>query len=434
MPAKHRHNRKTSPVKARAVPCLCREVVWVDSSKLRKKAIQDCQRARTTFEKAEKELEVYESVDVPAYHRWYRTQFGPLIEQGRTLQQKIHELQFRMQRVASYAGLKGCSFQESADFLERDPAGFEAEGERMWKEVKRKEEEAAQKARERAMRSLDSLVRRFENFLRMQKRSIERRLARGEDPFNVGYLLQDEFLCDQRVNSETGELFFLDPRMTEILAKYGLPNDMGDLNSMDDPHEFLEDFFERLGGEENAFAESRTPKKEHDSTRFKTLRRELAFALHPDQNGGGDPRKIELWHQVQEAIAAKDLDRLEVIHAHVQHMQGELNPGTAPVSGIRKLTEMYRQSREALRRKLRSYKKNREWNFSKISEKERQKLQEHIQYEVRSELRHWEKELHYLEEQYRAFLRPRGARRHSPFAHMAPDIDAEMDDPFDFFR
>jgi len=430
MPARRRTHRKPLSTTPRVVLSSCRELVWVDSGKLRKKALQDCQRARTTFEKAETELQVYESVDVPAYQRWYRAQFGPLIEEGRTLQQKIQEVQIRMQRVGAFAGLKGCSFKEAAQFLARDPGGFEAEGERLWQEHKRKEEEAEKKAQEQMQAEMDTLVRRFEHFLRQRKRSIERRLARkAEDPYDIGYELQEEFLCDQRVSRGLGDLFLQDPRMTDLLGKYGIPNE---LDGDKDPLDVLEEMFERFGGgEANPFAEMRGHPKPHDSARFKTLRRELAFALHPDQNGGGDPRKIELWHQVQEAIAAKDLDRLEVIHAHVQHMEGELNPKAAPISGIRKLTQMYRESREALRRKLRAYKKNREWNFSKKSEAERKRIQDHISREVRDELRHWQRELNFAEEQFRHLSRGKngGSRHWNPFGHM----EAEEDDSDAFF-
>jgi len=162
-PRTSRSRSRSRPKPYRIELSSCREIVCVDSSKLRQKALQDCKRARTTFEKAELELNVYEAEDVPAYHRWYRVQFGPLIEQGRDIQQKIQQIQVRMQRVGSYAGLKGCTFREAADFLQRDPAGFEAEGERMWKEHQEKEEKARKRAEKRREKRLQVLLDGFRN-------------------------------------------------------------------------------------------------------------------------------------------------------------------------------------------------------------------------------------------------------------------------------
>lgn len=409
----------------------CREIIVLDSSQLRKKALQDCKRARTTFEKAELELSVYESEDVPAYHRWFRVQFGPMIEQGRDIQQKIQEIQVRMQRIGSFAGLKGCSFREAADFLERDPKGFEAEGERMWKEHQEREEQARRRAEEQHKMIFGQILDDFRAYLRQRKRSIERRLSLGrEAPSDIAYSLQCDYLDRAGLPYDLSLQFFECGEMTDLLAEFGLPNsDEDEEDGDDDLFENLDDMFKSLGAE-NPFEEHRTKAKHHDAARFKALRRELAFALHPDQGGAGDPRKLELWHQVQEAIEAKDIDRLEVLHAHVQDMQGELEPQTAPIYSIRKLTQMYRSSREALRRKLRGFKKSREWGFSKTSEKHREKLEKEITREIRDELRMWRRELEDVERQYRQFVKAAPRREPDLFGYMNEPDEDDIDDLF----
>jgi hypothetical protein len=115
--------------------------------------------------------------------------------------------------------------------------------------------------------------------------------------------------------------------------------------------------------------------RKHDEGRLKALWRELAFALHPDQSDSGtDPRKQALWHQAQAAMAAGDVDRLEVLHAHVQFMSGELSEA-APVSQVQGLTRMYRESRNALRRKIRELRGTVEWGFAAKGEDARKRVQ-----------------------------------------------------------
>ena len=53
-----------------AKPVGCTALLVVDSSRIRRVAMGNCKRARTTFEKAERDLDAYESLDKPAFVRW----------------------------------------------------------------------------------------------------------------------------------------------------------------------------------------------------------------------------------------------------------------------------------------------------------------------------------------------------------------------------
>lgn len=58
-------------------------------------------------------------------------------------------------------------------------------------------------------------------------------------------------------------------------------------------------------------ASRRRPERQPEKDRLKTLYRTLVRQLHPDGNRNQGWRERELWHEVQAAYQARDLDRLE---------------------------------------------------------------------------------------------------------------------------
>lgn len=133
-----------------------------------------------------------------------------------------------------------------------------------------------------------------------------------------------------------------------------------DKDGYGDEEDILGSFFEYPGADtvEESAPSRRVAESQTEEARITALRRELSFALHPDQSDSAtDPAKLELWHQVQEAVEHRDLDRLVILHAHMQVLSGAVSSLT-PVSRIMALRDMYRGSRDALRRRIRALRKS----------------------------------------------------------------------------
>lgn len=415
MPNTRRRRRPPSPSTRtrKPKPSACRALVWVDSTQIRKKAVTDFKRARTTFEKAERELETHEVNHLPAYTRWYRVSFGPLIEEGKELQDKIRDFQLRIERVTAFCEMKECAPREAAEWLERDPDSFEREGERMWKEIQeqeRRNREAEAKAHEARVKRF---VKKFHTFIKGQAAAIRRHSQAGADPYDLAEHYLEEFAHRHNVDPEVLADVYDDPSVVELLKAHGL----GHVSLEDDEDEDqegleqllrnLEDMinhFEGTNDFESALRSKRRQNNDTDAARIKRLRRELAFSLHPDQGGKGDPKKIDLWHQVQEATAREDVDTLEVLHAHMQALNGTFSTAT-PISRIRELTHMFRNSRAALRRKIRSLRENPAWQFLLKNERQKQQIARQESKNLRRQIEIWKHDLRMAESEYNRLKR-----------------------------
>jgi len=340
----------------------CRALVLTNSSRVRRKAMSDCQRARTTFEKAKAELEVFEAHDKPAYIRWYRMEFGPAIEELRACVDETNALRERIMRLARFAELSGCHPSEAAALYNQSAEAFARREEELLELTCKEEERYRAQCRKDALRDIS-------DFLNANRSNIRRYLKNGARKS----ALMHELLMMMEMEFGAPEALLrgilLEPEGARLLKSVGLE---GALDEEDDTGDATGD-----GGlpanDADLFSDPASPATappkavpDHREARIKSLFRELAFALHPDQSTAGhDPARLDLWHQVQDAMAARDLDRLEVLHGHVQLMHGELSAHT-PVSRLAALTRMYREARESLRRKIRELRQQREWGFASI--------------------------------------------------------------------
>ena len=387
----------------------------VDSSRIRRKFMANCKRARTTFKKAERELEAYESQDKPAFVRWYHSVAGPKISDLKSLTNRIQALYEKMQRLTQFAELTGCRRDEAAQFYETDPQEFERQEryhiERIQREQERREREF-EKQREAFGRTIRD---EFDAFLEPQAAWIRDVLAGGATAQELFFELLMPF-CDETGYFPPDVMLALEcEEGAEVLAPYGLA-DVFDLDDEDlfepdlDPDDdVFDDVFDSLHNARKQIA------SESEEARLTALRRELAFALHPDQSDSdSNPAKLELWHQVQEAYEARDLDRIEVLHAHWQMLSGDMDPRT-PVSRLQSLTQMYRHSRNALRRRIRSLRKEPDWGFSSLDTDGREKLGRKVKRDLRDQIEERRDDLADLREVYRMhFESPSSRRRQKP--------------------
>lgn len=365
-------------------------LVRVDSAPIRRKALRDCARARSTFHKAEAELTAYEAEDLPAFSRWYRAAFGPDLEAVRTAQEETEALSQTIWRLQAYSHLAECSFANAARFLEEFPEKF-ARAEARFQEETQRKAEAREREQERVNRRfVGQMLPRLRRYLGAARGDIQAMRREGLPVSEIIEALIAGFGFDEGLWGQELWVMIHDPRVQELFREMKLMTD--EVFPEADPQEDVAE--ERRREAQNAGSVSTV------QARIKVLKRELAFALHPDQDGGRDPRKLALWHEVQEAVAVGDVDRLEVIQAHVHLLTGELPP-TTPVSRLQALTEMYRESRKALRRRIRTLRHAPEWNFRNRDETERDLLRARLREDVLAERRRAESGLRNVRAEYR---------------------------------
>ena len=96
---------------------------------------------------------------------------------------------------------------------------------------------------------------------------------------------------------------------------------------------------------------------------MKEIYRTLVRRLHPDLRAAAGATVSVIWHEVQEAYQAKNLDRLETLLALTQ-MQEEAGAGQASLSQMRVALEELRRSLRSLQRSISDAKRQPAWGFS----------------------------------------------------------------------
>ncbi len=428
---KRRHRSKAKTPRLSPTTAL----LVVNSTKIRKKALSDCRRARVTFEKAEKELEFFEKEDKPAFVRWYRSEFGPLLEEMKEFSERTELIRQKMLRIRRFAELKRCHLREAGRLYEESFDEFERLEERLLDRL-RLEEEARQKQEEaQQRRAAEALMREISAYFRSNRKKIQNLLRRGEDKALIAIETMLDFAFHTSRHPSLCEEVLMTPEGLELLKELGLEgalvlssDEVIDEEAGADFDSFFSETFGDSWGEAGPQmgAPSSPREKDEDGRRLSALYREMAFALHPDQSdSGSDPAKLELWYQVQEAMQARDLDRMEVLHAHMQVLAGDLSPLT-PVSYVMELTQMYRSSRDALRRRIRSLRKQVEWDFCASTPEDRQILRSELGADLQFDRNHSEETLRAFEQAYAFEFAPRqSARKKEPPAEAAPPDNAQ---------
>ncbi len=366
MSRRKKYQKTRNPRKTRSTPkVVTGELVLLDSTKIRRKVLGNCKRARTTFQKAEKELQEFETVVEPAFERWKRSLFGPQIQELESLKRELGELNQKMQMLTRIVMEFDCTPEEALEMYEKQQkAGQEpqTEEERVAFEERMREEEAK---REAYYKQLEEDMRDFEealrDFLKKNKYPLKHRLDRGVRPEKVLQEFLEAFIYQGELTEEELMMLMARESVRDMLRKAGLIGEDPTSISKQDPRHAA-----------------------NVEVRIKQLSREMAFALHPDQCGEHDEEKLELWHRVQRAVKAKDLDELEVLHAHMQLLLGDVSPNVS-VSKLQELTEMYRGSRAALRRQLARFRNRPAWGFHKAGEAEKNRLRQELLRELRRE-------------------------------------------------
>ena len=99
--------------------------------------------------------------------------------------------------------------------------------------------------------------------------------------------------------------------------------------------------------------------------RLKSLYRKLVRRLHPDHRCDGETEVSSLWHEVQEAYAAGDVARMEILLA-LSNIQGDAFADDTTLFEMRAVRAELERSLDALEKSVAEAESEDAWNFARI--------------------------------------------------------------------
>ena len=312
--------RRRSKIKRSPVPPIKRSkdrrLVRIDQGPLRQKAASECRQMLAKVEKARLEWKRFEREDQPAFGRWLAANFGQLLTELRELESRALEKETLVELVEEEMMFGGGSPQ----------------------------------------RAYDRVMKRRAN------------PSQEHDETDPG----DEPPPDGPDFEERNSTEEADREMFEdaISAFMGIDPDQLDQATYD---RMFREFREQVLGEEDsdrpssADRPSAAKKPSSDETRIKEIYRVLVRRLHPDLRADQDAGVSALWHEVQEAYEAGNLDRLETLLALTDLESNRTGAHTSLFQLKSVLAELGRSLR-ALQKSLRGARREPAWNFARITD------------------------------------------------------------------
>jgi hypothetical protein len=144
--------------------------------------------------------------------------------------------------------------------------------------------------------------------------------------------------------------------------------DPGDLSKAEYTRLFAEFEAELFGkrpeGPRSQLHDGKKSAPARDEDRLKEIYRILVRRLHPDLRADGDATVSAIWHEVQEAYEARNLDRLETLLAFTE-MESGAHGGKASLSQMRAAQAELRRAFQAIQRSIGEAKRDPAWGFSR---------------------------------------------------------------------
>ena len=137
----------------------------------------------------------------------------------------------------------------------------------------------------------------------------------------------------------------------------------------------------------------------------------LVRRLHPDTRADRDAEVSALWHEVQEAYTAGNVDRLEMLLAFTDIQSNTAGEHTS-LFQMRSVLAELRSAFNALQRNLRAAKKDHAWNFARLED--RSKIEARVRREMESTLAWHEGQLRELEALLAKWSAPPKPRKGQP--------------------
>ena len=298
------------------------EIVLIDQEPLRARTATDCSEAIARLNRARAGWHHFERKDKPAFVRWRAREFGALLSRAREVEMQIrdyqtlvHEVEMEMRRSFQDAH----SAYQRVMFRRANPAGA---GEA--------EEPGATREKRGATRKLSDFEKEA-LFQEWVKRSL------GTNPDKM----------DDEAYTTTFEAF----KSHMFRAA---------------PEEPASPNVQRLRSNRRVIEDE--DEKEQDvaaaDSRVKELYRRLVRRLHPDLRADGSAAVSALWHEVQEAYAASDVARMEILLALSDLEANRI--ADQSLSQMRAVLVELERSLRALEKSLLEAESEEAWDFARI--------------------------------------------------------------------
>jgi tetratricopeptide (TPR) repeat protein len=109
--------------------------------------------------------------------------------------------------------------------------------------------------------------------------------------------------------------------------------------------------------------EARSKQRAGESAEAKEIYRRLVQRLHPDRGGDWSHKREALWHEVQRAWHAQDVDWLSRLEAEIE-IATETLDAKSPVGRLHAALKELESARRDTERKLRRYRREPAWHFT----------------------------------------------------------------------
>lgn len=135
--------------------------------------------------------------------------------------------------------------------------------------------------------------------------------------------------------------------------------------SAEEAYEKFADAFEEVFGERlpPGFLPPGPPPKPTPTASVKDLYRNLVRKLHPDKQATMTAQMLEWWHEVQDAYADNDAERLAMILSQVEMSEGEPTSQTS-VAMFQRLVAQFKTSLREVRRQISASRHDPAWKFT----------------------------------------------------------------------
>lgn len=342
-------------------------LVWVDQGPLRREAASECSRAMERLEEARERWRRFEREDQPAFQRWKAATFGALMSRIREVEGLVRQKERLIVEVEQEMYFSGTrSYRAAYSRVEKRRNNPDADSETRGKTPPPRDENW-EREEEREEEELDEFTQEllFEEFLRT---------FLGMNP--------------DRMSDRQYAKMFADFK-AKILGR--------DRSDQPPPNWRAE--------AEPEFAPE-PPKSPQD--RVKELYRLLVRRLHPDMRADSNAEVSSIWHEVQEAYAAGNVDRLEMLLAFTD-IQANTTGEHTSLFQMRSVLAELRSAFKAVQRNLQTAKGDQAWNFAR--RRDRSKIETRLRRELETTLAWHEDQLRQLEALIARWSAPTKKRR-----------------------
>ncbi|MGH8093014.1 MAG: hypothetical protein ACREIF_06030 [Chthoniobacterales bacterium] len=306
-------------------------IVPIDQEPLREEAATACSDAIARLNRARAGWHRFERKDKPAFVRWRAREFGALLSRAREVEMQIldqqalvHEVEMEMRRGFQDAH----SAYQRVMFRRANPA-----------EVDEEEESAASRSARGAAHKLSDFEKEalFQDWV---KRSL------GTNPDKM-----DDEAYSTTFEAFKSHMFRAGPEVS-VAPRTDLPRPS---------RQRIEDECDAEGAIVAIDA------------RVKELYRRLVRRLHPDLRADGSAAVSALWHEVQEAYAASDVARMEILLA-LSDLEANRTADQS-LSQMRAVRTELERSLRALEKSLLEAESEEAWDFARVGPRPDLRLQ-----------------------------------------------------------